>query len=341
MYSTKEDKVSFILPSLFAFGRINSEKYPIELNSIGEYLASCRKYERIEIQPLIIQTEETEESLERGWIFSPRIGYSLVASYQGLYEIRLRDPDFDASNLTDALHGMMAVLGGPPSEELFVIPVAENSIPPSRIISLDEAVKFYRDMLPHASAARDDNDSIFRGRWGRTPDFDAALWQLVANVIGDEELVYASLFLRVAVEKYSFSGDEVEDVILRHEEVPSRILKAIDVENGIHNAYKIVEAIYGGTLPSDWRKVARCLAEQGIDTAELAGYTMHGIFRREPILEKIKRLKHARDDRAAHGRIHENRRNTYYELMDYQELVRNLLIKRIQTKYPGTLNLSE
>jgi hypothetical protein len=83
------------------------------------------------------------------------------------------------------------------------------------------------------------------------------------------------------------------------------------------------------------------LAEQGINTAELAGYTTHGIFQKEPVLEKIKRLKRARDDRAAHGRIHENRRNTYYELMDYQELVTNLLIKHIQKKYPGALNLSE
>lgn len=322
---------------MFAFGRINSEKYPIESSSVDEYLASCRKYEKIEIQPLIVQTEK---SLERGWFASPCIGYSMVASYQGMYEIRLRDPDLDASDLTDALHGMMAVLGGPPREELFVIPVEENSIPPSRIISLDDAVSFYRLMLPHASVDNDDN-AVFRGRWGRTPDFDADLWQLVASVIGDEQLVYASLFLRVALEKHSFSGDELESVILRHQEAPCRILEAIDVENGIHNAYKIVEAIYGGTLDRDWRQVARRLAEQGIDTAELAGYTTHGIFQREPVLEKIKRLKHARDDRAAHGRIHENRRNTYYELMDSQELVRNLLIRHIQKKYPEALNLSE
>jgi hypothetical protein len=324
----------FILPGLMAFGRISSGEYPMKPSSIGEYLASDRGYAKIKIQPLIV---ETEESLKHPWVFSPCIGYSMVASARGMYEIRLLDPNLDASDLTDALHGMMAVLRGAPPDELFVIPIAENSIPPSRTICLDDAVGFYKSMLPHTSS-EEDYRSVFRGGWCRAPDYDANLWQLVASVIGDKQLVYASLFLQAAVEKCSFSGDEIENVILDHQEAPGRITDAVDVENAIHNAYKVVEAIYGGVLPSDWRKVAHGLADQGIDTAELAGYTMHNVFLREPLLEKIKRLKHARDDRAAHGRIHQNRRNTYYELMDFQELARALLIKYIQKKYPETLH---
>lgn len=326
--------MNFILPGMMAFGRINSEEFPIDSSSIDEYLASIRKYEKFEIQPLIVQTKD---SLEHGWHLSPCDGYSMVASNQGIYEIRLQDTSLDASNLADALNGMMAVMHWVVPEELILIPVERGSIPSSRIISLDAAVGLYKAMLPYTSDARD-YDLVFLRGWSLDSDFDADLWRLVANTIGDEQVIYASLFLRAALEKYSFSGDDIEKVILRNEETPRQIMEAVNVENAIHNAYKIVEAIYGGTLASDWHQVAERLAAKGIDTTELAGYAAHGIFQREPVLEKIKRLKQARDDRAAHGRIHQNRRNTYYELMDYQELVRHLLYKLIQTKYPQTIS---
>lgn len=327
--------MNFILPGMMAFGRINSEKFPIDSRSIDEYLANTRRYEKIEIQPLIVQTKE---SLNHHWNCSPCGGYSMVASNQGIYEIRLLDTNLGASDLVDALNGMMAVMQFVLPEELIVIPIEEGSIPPSRIISLDDAIELYKSMFPHTSDTYD-YSSVFLNSWCRSEDFDANLWLLVANTIGDEQIVYASLFLKSAFEKYMFLGDDIESVIIRHKEAPGRIIDAVDVENAIHNAYKVVEAIYGGTLASDWQQVAHCLAEKGIDTTELAGYTTHGIFQREPVLEKIKQLKHARDARAAHGRIHQNRQNTYYELMGYQELAKHLLSKYIQMKYPQTINL--
>ena len=51
------------------------------------------------------------------------------------------------------------------------------------------------------------------------------------------------------------------------------------------------------------------------------------------IIEKVYSLQHARNDRAAHGRIHENRKNTFYELMDYQALANCLLIIFVKNKF--------
>ncbi len=323
---------TFLLPGIAAFGRTSSELFPIDARGIDEYLASVRSYEKIEIQPVLIQTDKP---LEYGWQFSPSGGYSMVASGLGIYEVTLRDTKLGASDLLDVLHGMLAFMHSVSPNELIVIPIEKGSIPQSRIISLDDAVRIYKSTLPYTSDIHDYN-AVFLSSWSRHSEFDFDLWRLVAYVIGDEEVVYASLFLRLAYEKYLFLADDIEDVILRHEEVPRRIIEAVDVENAIHNAYKVVEAIYGGTLSSDWDQVAKRLAAKGIDTTELVGYANHNIFKREPIIEKLKRLKHARDDRAAHGRIHQNRRNTYYELMDYQELARQLLGAHIQLKYPQT-----
>lgn len=324
---------SFLLPGLMAFGRTSCTEFPIKSKSVDDYLASTRKYQNIEIQPFIIQTEE---SIEHHWQLSPSDGYSILASFQGIYEIRLMKPEIGASDLIDALHGMMAILHCLSPENLFAIPMKEDSIPSSRIINLNDAGVLYQSMLPHASAQYD-YESVFGNRWCRDFNFDEHLWRLVDQVIGDETLIYASLFLKATYEQYMFFGDEIESTILGHEEIPSRIIEAVDIENAIHNAYKIVEAIYGGTLTRNWRQVADNLSSKGIDTDELVGYINHGIFQREPVIEKIKRLKHARDDRAAHGRIHQNRRNTYYELMDYQELARHLLGRYIQNKYPQTI----
>jgi hypothetical protein len=49
----------FILSGMMAFGRISGEQFPIDPTSINEYLASGRKHEKIEIQPLIVEIEES------------------------------------------------------------------------------------------------------------------------------------------------------------------------------------------------------------------------------------------------------------------------------------------
>lgn len=325
---------SFLLPGLMAFGRTTSTEFPINTVAIDEYLTSTRAYKNIEIQPVIIRTEE---SIEHHWHLSLNDGYSLLASYQGIYEIRLTKPGMGASELIDALHGMMAILHSISPVNYFVIPIEVDSIPASRIINLHDAASLCVAMMPNASTQYDCH-SIFDNSWGRDFHFDEHLWKLVDQVIGDETTVYASLFLRAAYEKYIFLGDDIETAILEHEESPARITEAVDIENAIHNTYKVVEAIYGGVLAKDWAQVANNFTTIGIDTEELVGYTHHGIFQRESVIEKIKRLKLARNERAAHGRIHQNRRITFYELMDFQELARHLLSRYIQNKYPLRLD---
>lgn len=97
-----------------------------------------------------------------------------------------------------------------------------------------------------------------------------------------------------------------------------------------------MEAIYGGMLASDWQQVEQRFGRRGVDLQQLGGFqvhtTSHGV---EPLIQKLERLKEARNDRAAHGRIHSNRRSTYYELMDYQTLASRALEGFLRHKYPN------
>ena len=320
-----EGKMNFLVPGMLAFGRIKGEIYPTNSSWIAEYLGSVRKYNRLEIQPLIVQAEDAADEV---WYLSPCADYSIVASRYGVYEIRLTDPNLKASDLEDALHGMMAVLGGV-SPEIFVIPVEEAFIPSSRIINQAAIIEFYKSTLPYPS--NNNNEVLFLDQWSRGHHFDGQLWALLAYVIGDQRVIFPSLFLRAATEKYLFQGDDIENTNLRDDEAPNRIVEAVDIESALINTYKIVEAVYGGPLGSDWRKISRHFSRQGINTDELVGYSGKS---RKSVLEKIKLLKDARDDRAAHGRIHSKRQNTYWQLMDYQALAKHLLIQYIHNKYP-------
>jgi hypothetical protein len=101
-----------------------------------------------------------------------------------------------------------------------------------------------------------------------------------------------------------------------------------------HNAYKVIEAIWGGNLPDDHGKIERGLREKRIDGLSMVGYSHHGIHPKESLVAKLLKLRTARNDKTAHGRVHAWRRSTYYEVMDYQALARATLVMHIRHLAP-------
>ena len=92
----------------------------------------------------------------------------------------------------------------------------------------------------------------------------------------------------------------------------------------------MIEAILCGNLPEEQAKIERGLREKGIDPLAMVGYSHHGIHPKEQLIAKVLKLRTARNERTAHGRIHAGRKSTYYEVMDYQALARAALVLHIR-----------
>jgi hypothetical protein len=145
--------------------------------------------------------------------------------------------------------------------------------------------------------------------------------------------LYAALFLRASFSEYIFLGDEIEETILKNDG-PLFVHDAVRAENAVHNAYKVIEAIWGGSLPKDVTKVERGLQDKGIDPHAMVGYDHHGIHPKVQLVAKVLALQKARNERAAHGRIDAGRKSTYYEIMDYQALAHAALTMHIRHLWP-------
>jgi hypothetical protein len=327
---------SFLILGLMPFFRV-AEYDVSEFNPdaiFAEYIRGFGDYGRFNLRPIAIEYHHNK-SVADGWSTSAaEDGAVAVSARQSIYLLTLTDPNLQASDVTDCLIGMRALMYDFVAEENVLVSMGSDDIPPSQIISLDAATALYCRAYQVRSIDVDPS-VLFMSKETRGNEWDESLWCLVSNTIGDEQVVYASLFLRSALEHLMFFGDDFKRAILRQEERAERIREAVDIENSIHNCYKVVEALYGGTLPSDWEQVARRFQNKGIDLLENGAYvTQYGVFGNETLLEKLKRLHIARNDRAAHGRIHANRRSTYYELMDYQVLAGRVLKSFIKHKYP-------
>lgn len=327
---------SFLVLGLMPFFRV-AEYDVARFNPdaiFSEYIRGYRDYGRFNLRPIGVKYQPNK-SVADGWSTSaPENGTVAVSARQSLYLLTLTDPTLRVYDVTDCLVGMRALMYDFVAEENVLVKLEADDIPASQIISLEVATGLYCRAYQVRSTDVDPA-ALFMSKETRGDDWDENLWRLVSNIIGDEQVVYASLFLRSAIEHLMFFGDDFTRAILRQEEKAERIREAVDIENSIHNCYKVVEALYGGALPSDWDKVVRRFQNKGVDLLEEGAFvTQYGVFGNEPLLEKLKRLQFARNDRAAHGRIHASRRSTYYELMDYQVLAGRVLKSFIKHKYP-------
>jgi hypothetical protein len=301
----------------------------------GEFIRGLRDYGKFQLRPIGVQYQPSR-SVWDGWSTSPRENdLACVSARQSIYHLAIADDALAEEDVTDCLIGVQALMYDFVPEDYTLVPIEPSEIPASRVIPMELAVDMYcRKLGLHADY--DEHSKLLATKHTRGYEWDERLWGSIGYVMGDEQVVYALLFLRAAFEHLMFYGDEFENAIRFQKAKAHRIKEAVDIENSIHNCYKVMEAVYGGTLANDWQQVERVFQQRGVDLQQLGGFTTQwGKSGEEPLIEKLKKLKWARDDRAAHGRIHANRRSTYYELLDYQMLASITLRAYVKYKYPA------
>jgi hypothetical protein len=293
---------------------------------LSEYLAAYREYADLVIRPLIV---ETDDDRPPSFTFSHE-AKAIFANYNdAYYHVEITSNDIDQYSLVDALNAAMALLEIREDEDLFFIPVEPTDINDQRITK--------RTLLSRRNAAvglpAHFDDYIDWSRRGFDYRLDDLIWMLATTLIDDEVLLYAALFVRESLRDYQFrSQDDVLKAIAEIEQHPDTISEGVRIENAIHNCYKAIEAIYGGNLPQKASKIVKSFEKKGIDATELVGYKIEEI-EQQPAIDKIINLRSSRNFKSAHGRIKVDRKSTYYELMDFQQLARYMVTRAI---YPRT-----
>lgn len=299
--------------------------------TLREYLSCTRTYGAITLKPLIIY--DNADVLER-WDCSHESHGFYVANQCAIYEVHVNDEYIGAANILDSILGTAALMESVfENEELLLIPMDSIEIPESRTIELGNFVEILAGSSAQIYQCNYYKDK-FTFHWGRSYEFDDALWKIVSNVMHDEKIIYSLHFLKTAHDNIQFLGDDIEEYVIRNGEVPKTVAESVMIENAIHNCYKTIESLYGGSLPNKDAKIKRKFNTIGIDVDELVGYQHHGIMERDSILNKIRSLEIARNNKAAHGNINIDRRSTYYETLDYQALARNLVMTYLRNVYP-------
>jgi hypothetical protein len=297
------------------------------------YIRGVRDYGRFQLRPLGLQYENGKNVWD-GWSISAHEdGLVSVSARNTVYQLTVVDETIEESDFTDCLVGVQALMYGFAQEEYTLIPIDSGEVPESRVIPIRKAIDMYcRKFGIHPEYEQ--HSLLFGTKHSGGDEWDERLWQITGFVIGDEQVVYAMLFLRAAFEHLMFYGDDYVRAIRFQESKAQRLKEAVDIENSIHNCYKVMEAVYGGVLANDWRQVEKRFHLHGVNLQQPGGFiTPWGVEGEEPLVEKLKRLKVARDDRSAHGRIHANRRSTYFELMDFQMLASIVLQNFVRHKH--------
>jgi len=337
----------YILTGLTAYALLQSsckeagEPFPFSAEKSAEVLKTFLNTSKtvsntnITLTPLIVAWKKAPFR-KRGWTYElSDIQESMyVGHFDSLYEVTLKDAEFMPHQLIDAIHAARAVLQNPLASEVALVEINSSDIPKNRSFLVSQLEELYwRD---HGRQARDDFAQLFSLRSGSSGTTDERMWKLVPVFLRHEKLLYAALFLKASQDEYMFRGDEIEEAIL-NKDGPIHVHDAVRAENAIHNAYKVIEALWGGNLPADAKKIDKGFAELGINTDEQVGYAHHGIHPKQSIREKIALLRKARDERAAHGRIGANRKATYYEILDYQALAHAALYRHIAHEWPESV----
>lgn len=300
-----------------------------------EFIDGFRDYGKFQLRPLGLKRSDRDHVWEGTSMHLVGDGNAYTTASQAVYHLTLVDDALTEEDITDCLIGVQSVMYDFAAEEYTLVPFDPDDIPTTRVLPVEWAVEQYcrrfqirRDFDEHAA--------LIGTKHTRGSEWDARLWGSISCVAGDEQAAYALLFLRAALEHVMFVGEGFERALRFQQAKAQRIKEAVDIENSIHNCYKVMEAIYGGTLAKDWQQVEREFDQIGVHLQQVGGFQVYGSSHGvEPLIEKLKRLRFARDDRAAHGRIHANRRSTYYELMDYQTLASRALLDFLHHKYPG------
>jgi hypothetical protein len=288
----------------------------------------------IDLQPLIVSFRGEQHETE-GWCYEQGgDDDSFLGHMSSLYEVTTDEESAPETihRMIDSIHAARAVIDHLIDSEIVAFPIDLKWIPKRRCVLMAHLTQYYH-ATTHPASRRNDFENLFSFRTGSSGATDWTTWRLVPLFMKEERLLYSALFLKASLHEYTFHGDEIEEAILNNDG-PLFVHDAVRAENAVHNAYKVIEAIWGGNLPEEQGKIERGLRDKGVDPCAMVGYSHHGIHPKEQLVAKVLKLRKARNEKTAHGRIHTARRSTYYEVMDYQALARAVLLMHIRHLFP-------
>ena len=299
---------------------------PSDRIKVDDYKVAKREFSKFILRPLFLDLGENVRDAPH---LEPMSEHASVAAYrQARYEIEILDNSITSHALTDALHAAFALFEIQEHEVLGLFEVDDSKIPHTRVVSEKVLGEWYESTtgIPLTTHER---KAIFLTCSLYGWNLEEVVWDIVSGTINNDVLMYAMLFVREAIRDYTFDHGDIREIIDSYTEAPPTISEAVKIENAIHNLYKAIEAIHGGDLPNDNRKIVRKFAEKGIDLTQLVGYN-YGPVCQEQAIDKLSRLRTKRNYKAAHGRIGGDRRTTFYELLDYQQLVRFIVLEAVR-----------
>jgi hypothetical protein len=309
---------SFLLNTLIAYGCVGSagnwrrddNKRP---RGLARYLASRRVYGSLHVQPVIVPQLPGQPPLS-GSLGSYDGKWGYIST--GRYQVTLTSsPSVD---LLDALHGALALANELEEDEVLAIPLEQSDMPKNRVFDSKQLRALLERKLPAHLAYQTLKTGFSYGRAGTLPG-DDIVWRLCDRLLASPVLTRAALYLRSAVRQIYLVSGPVDDAHERFEEMPSRILEQVVVESSIQDCLKAIETLYGGRLSANDGRLRARVAAMGLDPDEQIGFA-RSPYRQATVIEKIRALRDARDARAAHGGTAESRRNSLYDLCDYQHL---------------------
>ena len=293
---------------------------------LSEYLAAKVEYSNLVLRPILIVDKDSTPLVAHPEL----LGNATAAYYrQAYYHVEILSDDFNSFSLSDALNAGMALLEISENENMFLIPIEPTDILGQ---SMDRKTLLYRRNTAVGLPDYYYDDGISWTRSGYGYERQNLIWMLATTLAEDEELLYAALFIREAIRDFQFlSRDDVIKTIHESEQHPDTISDGVRIENAIHNCYKAIEAIHGGNLPQNEVKIVKSFQKFGIDLTEMVGYKYEE-NKQQSAIEKIINLRNSRNFKSAHGRIGANRKSTFYELMDFQQLARYLVLSAINQR---------
>lgn len=284
---------------------------------LEDYLSKTREYGNLSLRPVLLTFDDDRRDVANPGFY----GDAVVAQYsRARYLISVNDNSTDVSTLSDAIHAALSVLSIPPEEDYLLLPIDAEEIKNGRL-SIEKLNELKNQYLGLPKSRIDEAISASGYDYWR----DDHAWILTNILLNDKQLRYAALFLREAMRDYCFIGDEKIEILESFKELPSTVSEGVRVENAIHNSYKVIETLYGGSLPKKQEKLVRKFAEMKIDLRDLVGFK-YGEIKPETVAEKIQKHKLFRDSKAAHGGKLTNRMSGLYHVMDFQNLALHLLM---------------
>lgn len=295
------------------------------------YLAGRRHYGAVCVQPVLVPADSSSDPVHCSLgLYDDEWGRLST----GRYEIAISERVTAAEPL-DALHAAFA-LGGRSQDALVLLKIGPQDIPERRALTAGEIDRITKANLPHLG------DQAQFGRFfsfghARTPEWDDRVWRCFSALLDDAKATRAAHYLGSAISHVSLIAGPVDDSFAEFEEMPTPIREQVLVESSIQDCLKTVETVYGGMLSRDKPQVAKKLTALGIDPVEVCGFARPQ-YREEPLVDKLMRLRDVRDSKAAHGGTAESRRNSLYDLCDFQHAAAHVVLQHLFRGSPEALN---